>query len=129
MFNSDLPPETNNWMVFCLIQVGAMSEKDKRCCLTLDELSIKTELQYDSSTGTILGNVTLPDHPPTPSTKGLVFMLSGLCTRWKQIVAYYYTGLPLCSILSFPCAFLKPVRYYSYIFCYSFTLLALFVYC
>ena len=75
------------------LQVVAIKESDRTCCLTLDELSIKTALQYDSSSGVILGNVSLPHHKPTPATKALVFMLSGIRIRWKQVVAYYYTGM------------------------------------
>lgn len=65
-----------------------MEEKDRVCSLTLDEMSIKTAIEYDSSAGVIVGNVTMPEHAPTPATKALVFMLSGVNVRWKQTVAY-----------------------------------------
>lgn len=68
-----------------------MKPNDRYCSLTLDEMSIASKIEYDSSSGSILGNVTLPNHSG-PATHGLVFMLSGVCLRWKQTVAYYYTG-------------------------------------
>ena len=68
-----------------------MKKSDRSCSLTLDEMSIEATMEYDASSRTVLGGVTLPNHTGI-ATHGLVFMLSGICTRWKQTVAYYYTG-------------------------------------
>lgn len=68
-----------------------MKSNDRYCSLTLDEMSIDSKIEYDSSSGGVMGMVTLPGHSG-PATHGLVFMLSGLCLRWKQTVAFYYTG-------------------------------------
>lgn len=68
-----------------------MKEHDRYCSLTLDEMSLQAQTQFDPSSGTIFGNVTLPGHHGI-ATHGLVFMLSGICVRWKQTVAFYYTG-------------------------------------
>jgi len=38
-----------------------------------------------------VGNIILPNHEGTV-TNVLVFMLGGISTRWKQTVAYYFTG-------------------------------------
>ena len=78
-----------------------MNQCDRIRMLTMDELSIKTGLQYDSYTASVIGNVNLPGHAPTPATKSLLFMLSEIRQRWKQKVAYYYTGETL--ILSMKC--------------------------
>ena len=53
-----------------------MAEKEKMCCLTLDELKIKESIEYDRSSGTLLGKSTLPGHS-LPATHSLVFMLAG----------------------------------------------------
>lgn len=72
---------------------GFEKEIDNDCTLVLDEMSITTGNFYDSSTNTITGNVTLPDHDESDiATHGLVFMLAGIASRWKQVVAYYFTG-------------------------------------
>lgn len=74
---------------------GFEKEIDKDRTLVLDEMSITTGNTgfYDSSTNTITGNVTLPDHDESDiATHGLVFMLAGIASRWKQVVGYYFTG-------------------------------------
>ena len=72
-------------------KVTCMEEEEKFCCITLDEMSISSAIEYDSSIGQIIGNVNLPHHAGQ-ATHGLVFMLAGISSRWKQIVAYYLTG-------------------------------------
>lgn len=57
-------------------------EIDKHCTLVLDEMSITPGSFYDSSTNTIFGNVTLPDHDESLiATHSLVFMLAGIASR------------------------------------------------
>ena len=51
------------------LQMVEIKESDWTYCLIPDELSIKTELQYDSSSGVILSNVSLPHHKTTAATK------------------------------------------------------------
>lgn len=66
---------------------------DRDCLLVLDEVSIVPKLCYDSSTGSFLGKVTLPEHNNEElATHVLVFMLTGISRRWKQVVDFYYTG-------------------------------------
>ena len=72
-------------------KVKEMKETDKFCALTMDEMSIKPGYQFDMSTQEYQGDVTLPDENGL-ATHGLVFMLAGLATRWKQVVAYHFTG-------------------------------------
>lgn len=52
-----------------------MNSKERRCVLTVDEMSI-TPLDFDKSSGTIIGEVTLPGHQGK-ATHALVFMLAG----------------------------------------------------
>ena len=73
------------------LKVEALDEKERECCLTLDEMSIKAGYQYDTSSSCFRGDVTLPGHSGT-ATHALVFMLAGITTRWKQTVCYHFTG-------------------------------------
>ena len=67
--------------------------------IVLDEMSISAGTFYDASTNTIIGNVTLPDHDASIfATHSLVFMLAGIASRWKQVVAYYFTGNILADV-------------------------------
>ena len=53
-----------------------MDAKERKCCLTLDELKISEAFEYERSSGSILGYSTLPGHVEQ-ATHGLVFMLAG----------------------------------------------------
>jgi hypothetical protein len=59
--------------------------------LVMDEMAIKSGLDYCVQTGTYVGNITFPQHKGVVS-KALVIMLGGITTRWKQIAAFYCTG-------------------------------------
>ena len=73
------------------LKVSELKEEERICCLTLDEMAITSNIEYDASTSQVLGNITLPDHTGY-ATHGLVFMLAGVSSRWKQTVAFYFTG-------------------------------------
>ena len=53
-----------------------MNEQERKCCLVVDEMSITPSVEFDHSSGRILGDVTLPGHSGI-ATHGLVFMLTG----------------------------------------------------
>jgi len=59
--------------------------------LALDEMFITEGITYDVGPKTFIGDVTLPQHQGI-ATHGLVFMLGGVSSRWKQTFAYYFTG-------------------------------------
>ena len=48
--------------IFFYFQVESLESKGEVCCMTLDEMSIKQCIKYDSASGTIYGNVTLPEY-------------------------------------------------------------------
>lgn len=73
------------------LKTTQMCEKERTSTLVLDEMSIKSSVEFDVRTGTILGQVTLPGHHGK-ATHALVLMLAGVSSRWKQVVAYYFTG-------------------------------------
>lgn len=62
---------------------------ERNCCLTLDEMSITPGMEFDKSSGTVIGNVTLPGHSGT-ATHILVFMLGGKC---RPVSFYLITSL------------------------------------
>ncbi|KAG0429061.1 hypothetical protein HPB47_023997, partial [Ixodes persulcatus] len=77
--------------------VDAMSPEERHATLMLDEIQLKRGLAYDASSGRVLGPPTLPLADGTLparclATHGLVFMLGGVSTRWKQTIAYHLTG-------------------------------------
>jgi Transposase protein len=76
---------------YLAIKASSMKVEKRECCLILDEMLITASVEFDIPTGGIMGDVTLPGHSGA-ATHGLVFMLGGLATRWKQTVAYYFTS-------------------------------------
>lgn len=77
---------------FLSIKVSKMSSFDKECVVIVDEMSIESGTQYDPSSKKIIGNVTFPSITTRLAKNGLVVMLAGISTKWKQVVAYEYTG-------------------------------------
>nr|XP_054757276.1 uncharacterized protein LOC129263389 [Lytechinus pictus] len=76
---------------FLKLKVEGMHPDERLCCLTLDEMSLTSSVEYDAGGGDLMGSVTLPQHDGT-ATHALVFMLGGITTRWKQTVCYHYTS-------------------------------------
>jgi len=76
---------------FLQLKVATMKEPERECCLTLDEMTIEVGLQFDRSSSSLCGNVTLPGHGGA-ATHALIFMLAGITSRWKQTIAYHFTG-------------------------------------
>ncbi|CAM4689414.1 unnamed protein product [Leuciscus chuanchicus] len=72
------------------LKAGGMSEMERECLLSLDEMSITPGVELHVGTGKLFGNIMLPDHEGQ-ATHALVFMLAGVTTRWKQVVAYCTT--------------------------------------
>ena len=68
-------------------------EREKDCCLILDEMAITPGQNYDNTTSNYIGFITVGDEPSsTFATHALVFMVAGVLSRWKQTVAYHFTG-------------------------------------
>lgn len=76
---------------FLQIKVASFNEHEKVCGIVLDEMSIATSNIYGTSTRKYIGNITLPGHSGR-ATNALVIMLVSISSRWKQTVAYYFTG-------------------------------------
>ena len=72
-----------------------MSKRDKVCCLTIDEVSLKRNLQYDRYNDLIVGYEDMGTNESRcnkPATSALVFMLRGLSTNWNQPSGYVFTS-------------------------------------
>ncbi|KAL1485431.1 hypothetical protein MTO96_031986, partial [Rhipicephalus appendiculatus] len=76
---------------------SSLKPEERHACLLMDEMQLNPGLDYDASTGSIIGHPTIrPSNPEAKeelATHALVFMLAGLTTRWKQAVAYHFTCL------------------------------------
>jgi hypothetical protein len=73
------------------VKVNALEDHAKDSCLTLDEMKISCKIEYDKGSDKYIGHVTLPDHNGT-AERAIVFMLCGITVRWKQVVAFSFTG-------------------------------------
>lgn len=73
------------------LKAGVLTEMERDCVLSLDEMAITPGVELHMGTGRLFGNITLPAHKGQ-ATHALVFMLAGVTTRWKQVVAYHYSG-------------------------------------
>ncbi len=76
---------------FLKLKVDGLADLERECVLSLDEMAITPSVELHMLTGKLYGNVTLPGHRGV-ATHACVFMLAGNTTRWKQVVAYHYSG-------------------------------------
>lgn len=54
-------------------------------------MKVTAKIEYDNSSDQFVGNIILPDHSVV-ADYALVFMLSGLSTKWKHTVTYFSAG-------------------------------------
>lgn len=75
-------------------KVQGMCTRDKTCVLLIDEMSIKSNLYFNSAADKIIGFEDLGDgdRTRTVACSVLVFMVSGLATRWKQPLGFFFVG-------------------------------------
>ena len=73
-------------------RVDKMSEKEKLCVLLVDEISLKEGLNYNESKDMVEGleDFGLLGRTKQTANQGLVFMVRGLTTNWKQPIAYFF---------------------------------------
>ncbi|XP_075752306.1 uncharacterized protein LOC142818019 [Rhipicephalus microplus] len=74
------------------IKAENMQDIEKDCALFLDEMEIARGYELDRAEDVVLGGQTMPENPDEPAHHALVFMVGGLNTRWKQVIAYHFTG-------------------------------------
>lgn len=68
-----------------------MTGSELDCGIILDEMSIDEAVEFCTNNQKYFGTTTMPPSNEL-ATHGLVFMLAGIHVRWKQIVAYEFTG-------------------------------------
>lgn len=85
------PGILKDFILFLENAVKNMETEDRHAGLYFDEMSLVPAQEYDPSSKTVLGSSTFPGDN-SEVTHALVFMVCGLRRRWKQIVAYHFTG-------------------------------------
>ena len=72
-------------------KVKCMSDAAKVCTISMDEISLKTSLQYDSTRDQVVGVEDFGNGNRTNhlATSAVVFMARGLTSNWKQPLGYY----------------------------------------
>ena len=96
-FKPGIQSDVIKWLYYKLI---TMRDNEKECSLMLDEMQVRKSLEYDKGLCSFIGCVTdvVSSVKATQSSEinlashVLVFMVRGVTTKWKQVVAYYLTG-------------------------------------
>ena len=72
-------------------KVKCMNEASKLCSISMDEISLKTCLLYDSAKDEVVGVEDFGDgkHSERLATSAVVFMAQGITGNWKQPLGYY----------------------------------------
>jgi transposase-like protein len=67
------------------------SDSSRLCTVSVDEISIKTSLLYDSARDEVVGIEDFGDGDRSKkiATSAIVFMARGITSNWKQPLAYY----------------------------------------
>lgn len=68
-----------------------MSPKELDCGIVLDEMSLDEANEFCPNNKKHFGTTTMPPSNNL-ATHGLVFMIVGIHARWKQVIAYDFTG-------------------------------------
>lgn len=80
------------------VKLDQMRPEERRCALLVDEMQLTPGLDFDPTQKVVIGQATAPlaghvARDPCFATHGLVVMLAGLSSRWKQIIAYHFSGM------------------------------------
>jgi hypothetical protein len=75
-------------------KVHSMNEQNKLCALLLDEMSLKTALVYNAPDDIIEGyeDCAHLGRSTKIANSALVFMVKGLCGKWKQPIGYFLSS-------------------------------------
>lgn len=71
--------------------MDSSEDADKDCGIIIDEMAIEEIIRYDPASQQEMGKITLGDSEEM-AKNGLVFMVAGIWSRWKQVVGYHLTG-------------------------------------
>ena len=67
---------------------------DKKCVVSFDEMKLKAGLSFDVEHDQIIGFEnygTFSIEKPRLATHALVFVVRGLCRKWKQVFGFFYS--------------------------------------
>ena len=80
--------------IFQLLDVksGALPANARYCVITVEEMSLNTELCYDRASDPVTGLVELPEKRLKPRNQALVFMVKGVSIKWKQTVGFFFAS-------------------------------------
>jgi hypothetical protein len=74
-------------------KVQMMSVNDRLSALCIDEMAIKTALEYDSRRDVVDGFEDFGEtRTEKTASEALVFMVKGLCRKWKQPLCYFLSA-------------------------------------
>lgn len=79
-------------MEFLSKKVKNMVESEKDCCLLIDEMKIAECREFDQANNKFFGDITFPVNKNVRASDAFVFQLGGISSRWKQVIAYEFTG-------------------------------------
>ncbi len=68
-------------------QVSTLNKEDQVCTLLMDEDSLKTGLQYEQKSDSLIG-IKCENGQKSFSSTAMVFMVHRICEHWKQAVAF-----------------------------------------
>jgi hypothetical protein len=89
-------------------QASKFSGIQKYVAVVMDVMKIQENLVFDKTSGELIGFIDLGDplttyanvdEDTTIASHALAFLVRGLCTNLKHVVAYYFTG----NVTSFSC--------------------------
>lgn len=73
-------------------KVKTMAPNEKDCCLFMDEMKIAECREFDQANNKFFGDITYPVIKNQRASDAFVFQLGGISSRWKQVIAYEFTG-------------------------------------
>ena len=84
---------------FLRVKIAHFKDIEKECSLFLDEMAITSGDCFNNSNNSFWGHVTFPRDTNRKACQALVLMLTGIASRWKQVVAYHFTDKSLSGNL------------------------------
>ena len=96
MRNIDIHSGFNEFILEAFrFKTSSMSSQDKVVAVAFDEMSIRKAPTYDQGRDAIEGIAEAPTKTHDIADHALVFMVRGLCSKWKQPVGYFLSSGPM----------------------------------
>ena len=80
---------------------ASMDDKTRLCAVVYDEMAIKQHMEYNNSSDRIEGFESIASNANSKyiANHAGVFMVKGLCFKWKQPVGYFFSSYPINKTL------------------------------